>query len=84
LNDNLFKATEKEFGDKMLSKDSVALIKESVPSIEREKKISNALDEISLLYSSSYYRYLVEPRPHPATNGLSSHRNSQKNSKNNV
>ena len=55
LND-LFKVTEQEIGDQMLSKTSVALIKESTRSIarrkfhlEREKKLVNALDEISIL-----------------------------------
>lgn len=53
---DLFEATEKEIGDQMLATSTINIIKESPSSIarrkfhlEREEKIRNALDEISLL-----------------------------------
>ena len=55
LND-LFKETEKEIGDQMMSESSISMIKESARSIarrnfylEREEKIKHTLEEISLL-----------------------------------
>jgi len=55
LND-LFKETEKEIGDQMMSEKTLGMIKESARSVarrsfylEREEKIKHALEEISLL-----------------------------------
>jgi hypothetical protein len=53
---DLFKKTDKKIGDYMMSKSGIGTIKESKRSVarrklylEREKKIKDALDEISLL-----------------------------------
>jgi hypothetical protein len=53
---DLFKETEKEIGDQMMSEKTLGMIKESARSVarrsfylEREEKIKHALEEISLL-----------------------------------
>ena len=53
---DLFKETDKKIGDYMMSNSGIATIQESKRSVarrklylEREKKIKDALDEISLL-----------------------------------